>query len=156
MRCPVVVGRDVELAALVGMVSALARGLGSAAFVVGEPGIGKSALSRSLIDAARAQGLVVLAGRSVESQTPVAFGPLAEALLSAMRDADLPVTAELAPFRPALSRLIPQWREPGGLAVEDSPVILGEGRAARRGSQWSPAPRSVPVFPRARRRGRSA
>ena len=96
MRCPVVVGRDVELAALVGMVSALARGLGSAAFVVGEPGIGKSALSRSLIDAARAQGLVVLAGRSVESQTPVAFGPLAEALLSAMRDADLPVTAELA------------------------------------------------------------
>lgn len=58
---------------------------------------------------------------------PVAFRPLAEAVLGELRrrgPLDLP---ELRPFRPALGRLVPEWlpREPAPGA--ESPVVLGEG-----------------------------
>ena len=48
--CPVVVGRDAELAGLRRALVAAERGAGGLVTVVGEPGIGKSRLVREVVD----------------------------------------------------------------------------------------------------------
>lgn len=60
---------------------------------------------------ARRRRFSVLRGRATPSASQVAFGPLAEALLSQFRYAGLPDGPELEPFRrPILARLVPEWR----------------------------------------------
>ena len=95
-------------------------------FVLGEAGIGKSRLAREAAELAEGRGFVVVRGRAVQAQTPVAYRPLTEALCSAVRVYGLPDAPELAPFRTALSRLIPDWGtvEP---EIEVSVVTLSEG-----------------------------
>ena len=43
------VGRDIEMALLTGLMKEAARGRGSAVLIEGEPGIGKSALVRAAV-----------------------------------------------------------------------------------------------------------
>lgn len=126
MRCPVLIGREVEVAAVLDLIRASAAGEGQAVFLIGESGIGKSALLRSAVQLTQAAGVETLLGRAVSASSPVPFRPLQEALLSSMRRAGLPVSDDLMPFRPALARLIPQWRVPRVEPLEDSPVVLGE------------------------------
>jgi DNA-binding CsgD family transcriptional regulator/tetratricopeptide (TPR) repeat protein len=95
-------------------------------FVLGEAGIGKSRLTREAADLAEHRGLVVLRGRAVQTQTPVAYRPLTEALCSAVRAHGAPDAPELAPFRTVLGRLIPDWQGPEP-EVEVSVVTLSEG-----------------------------
>jgi hypothetical protein len=57
---------------------------------------------------------------------PTPFRPFAEALVAAGRAGGLPDSAELDPFRPALGRLVPEWRPPPGTAADESLVVLGE------------------------------
>src|SRR5579872_5941395 len=85
MVCPVLIGRDDEMRTLVGALDAVGTGAGSVALIAGEAGIGKSRLARELMRAARERGFAVLAGRAVESGSPVPFRPLAEALLTHLR-----------------------------------------------------------------------
>src|SRR3990170_3478019 len=120
------IGRDRECGALSERVGAASEGRGRVVFVLGEAGIGKSRLAREAADLAEARGLVVVRGRAVQAQTPVAYRPLTEALCSAVRAHGTPDAPELAPFRTVLGRLIPDWRgtEP---EVEDSVVTLSEG-----------------------------
>ena len=78
---------------------------------------------------AHSAGMRVLWGRSVEGGAPMAFRPITEALLSAVRR-DAQVIAErpeLRPFRHILARLIPDWREEGAptTAADESLVLLG-------------------------------
>ena len=54
------------------------------------------------------------------------FGHVAEALFSHLRRSGPPRAPELAPFRPILGRLIPEWRVPGEPPGEVSLVVLGE------------------------------
>src|SRR5690349_15481778 len=128
MRCPVLVGRDEERRVLLDVLADARAGNGSTQFLVGEAGVGKSRLARDIAEHARAAGLTVLTGRAVAGGAPVAFRPLAEAVLGGLRrrgdDVEL---AGLRPFLPALGRLVPQWlpREPG--PGVDSSVVLGEG-----------------------------
>jgi hypothetical protein len=68
----------------------------------------------------------VLIGRAVERDSPHAFRPLADALFSYLRRSGPPQVPELAPFRPILGRLIPEWRLPGEPPGEVSLVVLGE------------------------------
>jgi MoxR-like ATPase len=61
--CPVLVGRDEEARRLQAALAAAGAGRGSAVFLAGEAGIGKSRLVREIVRAAGERGLTVLAGR---------------------------------------------------------------------------------------------
>jgi hypothetical protein len=69
----------------------------------------------------------VLTGRAAAGAVPVAFRPLAEAVLGELRQRGLPDPLELRPFRPALGRLVPEWRPREPVAEAESLVVLGEG-----------------------------
>lgn len=120
------VARQRELDTLDRHVTAATRGGGAAVFVVGEAGIGKSRITREAADLAADRGLVVARGRAVQTQTPVPYRPLTEALCSAVRRLGTPDVPELMPFRAVLGRLIPDWLtdQPD---VETSVVTLSEG-----------------------------
>jgi DNA-binding CsgD family transcriptional regulator len=124
--CPVLVGRDEEARRLRAALAAAGAGRGSAVFLAGEAGIGKSRLVRDVARAAAERGLIVLTGRAVAGGAPTPFRPFAEALTSAGRTGLLPASEELGPFRPVLGRLIPEWRPPQPAPGEESPVFLGE------------------------------
>jgi DNA-binding CsgD family transcriptional regulator/tetratricopeptide (TPR) repeat protein len=125
--CPVLVGREEELQVLLDALDRAAEGHGGTFVVAGEAGVGKSRLVREVSRRAHSRGLPVLAGRAVAGSVPVAFRPLAEALLGELRrrgQLDLP---ELGPFRPALGRLVPEWRPREPVPDVGSPVVVGEG-----------------------------
>ncbi|HEY2692872.1 MAG TPA: AAA family ATPase [Streptosporangiaceae bacterium] len=124
--CPVLVGRDGENRHLQDALAAAEAGRGGTAFLTGEAGIGKSRLVRETAHAAAARGFTVLTGRSVAGGVPTPFRPFAEALVSAGRTGRLPDSGELDPFRPALGRLVPEWRQPQAAAGDESLVVLGE------------------------------
>ena len=123
--CPVLVGRGEETARLQAALAAAQGGRGGTVLVTGEAGIGKSRLIQEAARGASERGAVVLAGRAVAGGVPTPFRPFAEALAAVGRAGLLPDDEELDAFRPALGRLVPQWRQreaPG----DDSLVYLGE------------------------------
>jgi len=124
--CPVLVGRDEEFRQLEAALAAAGTGHGGTVFITGEAGIGKSRLVREMAQAAGPRGMVVLSGRSVAGGVPTPFRPFAEALASAGRAGRLPESQELDPFRPALGRLVPQWRQPREASADESLIFLGE------------------------------
>jgi DNA-binding CsgD family transcriptional regulator/tetratricopeptide (TPR) repeat protein len=124
--CPVLIGRHEELAALDAALHRAQAGEGGTALVLGDAGLGKSRLAREAAAIAQARGFTLLLGRGVAGRAS-AYRPLAEALLSAMRGRPLPLTPELAPFRPALGRLVPQWRSSETGVDDGSDVVLAEG-----------------------------
>jgi DNA-binding SARP family transcriptional activator/DNA-binding CsgD family transcriptional regulator/tetratricopeptide (TPR) repeat protein len=116
-----VVGRPAELMTLRTAVEAASRGGGGSLFLLGEAGIGKTRLAAETTRFAEHMGLNVLRGRAAPG---VQFRPLSEALLSVLRRSGPPEDRDLLPYRPALSRLVPEWRgEPG---LDDSLVVLAE------------------------------
>lgn len=119
------VGRRDELAGLRAAVAAAAHGRGGVVFLAGEAGIGKTRLAGEAARFAAEAGLRVLRGRAA---TPtVQFRALSEAVLSVLRRSGPPDDPTLLPYRPALSRLVPEWRpEVPAAAGEDSPVVLAE------------------------------
>ena len=124
--CPVLVGRDKETSHLQAALAAAGAGHGGTVFLTGEAGIGKSRLVRELARAAGARRFAVLTGRAVAGGVPTPFRPFAEALVAAGRAGRLPASADLDPFRPALGRLVPEWRRPRMAAADESLVYLGE------------------------------
>jgi DNA-binding CsgD family transcriptional regulator len=125
--CEELIGRDLEAAALRERTTAAAAGEGGVVVLVGEAGAGKSRLVAVATAAARAAGSTVLSGRAVPSVQPVAYRPLAEALLAAFRAGPVIDGPELAGFHGHLGRIVPAWRS--GTSADDSPVLLGEGVA---------------------------
>jgi len=101
-------GRDRERQALERLLSDAGSGLSAVLAIVGEPGIGKSAL---LEDArARAQGFTILEARGVESEAKVPFGGLLELLRPALgRLRSIP-----GPQADALGRALALQRGPTG------------------------------------------
>ena len=92
--------------------------------LAGEAGIGKSRLTREIAKDARGHGWAVLTGRAVAGGVPAPFRPFAEALAASLRPGGLPEGAGLAPFLPALGRLIPHLQPEG--SADGSLVFLGE------------------------------
>lgn len=127
MQCPVLVGRDAELETLTAALVAATHGRGQVVLIVGEPGIGKSRLARELAAVAQARNVTVITGRAAAESGPVAFRPVTEALLGAFRTRPPPEAPEFAPFRPAVSRLLPHWRVEDEAVAEASSVIVNEG-----------------------------
>jgi AAA ATPase domain len=130
MLCPRLIGRDEEWQTIEAALHAARSARGGSVFLLGEAGVGKSRMAREAERLAHSAGMRVLWGRSVEGGAPMAFRPITEALLSAVRR-DAQVMAErpeLRPFRYILARLIPDWREEGAppTAGDESLVLLGE------------------------------
>ncbi|MEJ2887286.1 AAA family ATPase [Actinomycetospora aeridis] len=123
--CPALVGRENESAVLHAHLDAAGHGHGGVVLLVGEAGAGKTRLARATVDAARADGLRLLAGRAVPGPSPTPYRPLTEAFLAAFRSAPPPTARELHGFGRQVARLVPPWSgAPAG--AEDSPVVMGE------------------------------
>src|SRR5438067_2466482 len=100
-RQPSRVGRGRERALLRDHLAAALAGRGGLVLLGGEAGIGKTALAEGLCREAAERGALALVGRCYDlSETPP-YGPWAEALARAPRDADLPTlpAAVLPPER---------------------------------------------------------
>lgn len=54
------------------------------------------------------------------------YRPIAEALNSYFRHEGPPDLPELAPFRPILGALVPEWRQGDRTGIDDSAVMLAE------------------------------
>src|SRR5436190_19894955 len=116
-----VVGRDAELAAL----QDAWRAAGTVRVVRGAAGIGKSRLVRELGAWATTQGGLVLAGRATPGSSATPLRPLREALLAGARRGLQP-SDDLAPFRPALAAVVPEWGSPNEAGGAESSLLLGE------------------------------
>jgi predicted ATPase len=127
VRCPVVVGRDGELAALAEVFGQAASGPGACVVVTGEAGVGKTRLVSEAAAGARGRGQVVLVGRSTPTDRVSPLRPVGEALLDGLRDRRPPDDPALAPYLPALGTLVPHWAAgPAFPAVPPAPVVLAE------------------------------
>ncbi|MFC3889922.1 ATP-binding protein [Lentzea rhizosphaerae] len=111
------IGREEELRVLTGVVET-----GGAAIVLGEPGIGKSRLVTAAADHGVTRGMRVLRGRADPSAP---LRALSEAVLSLARDDGLPADPVLLPYRHALARFAPEWRDSG--TTDEPLVVVAEG-----------------------------
>jgi len=111
---------------LTAAVVAAREGHGSVGFLLGEAGVGKSRLADEIAARATDESLEVLTGRALDEQTPVPFRPFSEALVSAFRSSGPPLNPELRPFRGALGRLVPEWREDEASSAEASLLLVSE------------------------------
>lgn len=127
-RAAALVGRDEELRAVERALDAAHAGRGSALFVVGEPGIGKSRLAAAAADLAFAADMRLLRGRGSSIGPMVPFRPLTEALMSLLRADKRIDVRELGPYLPVLARLIPDLgpspADEGGSVVIVAEAVL--------------------------------
>ncbi|MFE8006108.1 helix-turn-helix transcriptional regulator [Streptomyces sp. NPDC057418] len=123
---PVTVGRDDEIGLLSSALDAVQRRSGRALFLLGEAGIGKSRLVGECAYRAYKLGMPVLRGRAGSTGLVVPFRPLVEALSSHFRAAGTPTDPELAPYHPALARLVPEWRRGTSPGYPETLVELAE------------------------------
>ncbi|HEX4725336.1 MAG TPA: AAA family ATPase [Pseudonocardiaceae bacterium] len=126
MRAPELVGRDDEVDELDRILFDARKGQGSAVFVLGEPGIGKTRLAAEAISHAYNAEMVVLRGRGSAMGPAVPFRPLTEALLAVGRGGPMPDDSELGPYRSVLGRLVPDWSTPGAGVADGSLIVLAE------------------------------
>jgi hypothetical protein len=107
--CPIIVGRDDELAWLRDVLDGPAQGLGATVVLSGEAGVGKTRLAREALSSAAARSMTTLVGRGVQHGLSP-YRPLSEALFPVARRGGLPDTPDLTPFRHALGTIVPDWR----------------------------------------------
>ena len=126
MRCPVLIGRKVELCIVEeAVINASERG--AAVAVIGEAGVGKSRLVTSAAAVAASRGMAVLHGRAVDSPAPAPFRPLSEAFLSHLRGVDPPPPEAFSGLWAAVRLLVPSWDRHGPSEwAEPSTVVMGE------------------------------
>ncbi|MFI2782968.1 helix-turn-helix transcriptional regulator [Streptomyces sp. ALB3] len=123
---PVVVGRDEEIGLLSSALDAARRRSGRALFLTGEAGIGKSRLVGECAYRAYGLGMPVLRGRAGSTGLVVPLRPLVEALSSHFRAAGTPTDPQLAPYHPALARLVPEWRSGASAGYTETVAELAE------------------------------
>ena len=116
----VFVGRERELAELIGGLGDALAGSGRLFLLVGEPGIGKSRLADELIAHARTRGARVLVGRCWEAGGAPAYWPWTQALRPYVRESDagdapLPARGRRRGARPDRPRAAPTL--PGSAAA---------------------------------------
>ncbi|MFN8514998.1 MAG: AAA family ATPase [Thermomicrobiales bacterium] len=136
---PSLVGRARELRLLHASLPAVGAARGGVAFIVGEPGIGKTALARAFADDAREAGARVLWGACLEGDWQPPYGPWAEALggHAATLDGEQLVReigdggTVLARFLPAVRAAIPDLPPAADLRPEEERARLFDAIA-----QW--------------------
>ncbi len=135
-----IVGRDRELDRIRGAIDDAATGRGSAWYLTGEPGIGKSFLAEEVARLAHDRGLKVFWGRCWEAGGAPAYWPWVQILRGVSRTSP---AAGLEPHIDALSQLLPELMpgatpsKPDGLSAEQARFRLMDavsqvlGEAAR-------------------------
>ena len=124
---PDLVGRERELAELVGALDAAFSGTGALALIGGEPGIGKSRLAEALASRARERGGRVLVGRCWEAGGAPPYWPWVQALRSYARDAGADsLRSHAGAAGPALATMLPEVADPGA-----APPEPGDSESAR-------------------------
>ncbi|WP_431930296.1 helix-turn-helix transcriptional regulator [Micromonospora sp. RP3T] len=119
------VGRTDEFRRLCACLPHAPRPAERGAFLIGDPGTGKTRLVTELLRKARADGLTALPGRCSSAAGPVPYRPYAEAVSALSRTNGVPADPELEPLRPVLGRLVPEW----ACYADDSvgaPLVLAE------------------------------
>ena len=116
--CPVLIGRERELAAYRELLEEGLAGRGRVVFVSGEPGVGKSAFVREAARAATSSGYRLLPGVAVQWERGLPYAPFLSALRAgyagpALRD----VVGRAAPD---IGPLLPELGQAG--AAADSPI----------------------------------
>jgi DNA-binding SARP family transcriptional activator len=123
------VGRERELADLVGGLDDAFAGRGRLFLLVGEPGIGKSRLAEELIAHARARGGRILVGRCWEAGGAPAYWPWVQSLRPYLRDTDAEsLRSELREGAADVAQILPELRE---LLVDLPPAAAAESEGAR-------------------------
>ncbi len=123
------IGRAAELGTLAEALDSASQGRGGLVLVRGEAGIGKTRLIDELAERA-APSHVVLTGRAVPGGG--AYRPVAEALVGLLRSGTDVAPDALGPYRAPLSRVLPDWSEPGDqppVPGADPALVLGEAVA---------------------------
>ena len=106
------VGRERELAELVGGLADAFAGRGRLFLLVGEPGIGKSRLAEELIAHARTRGARILVGRCWEAGGAPAYWPWVHSLRAYVREAEPDaLRAQLGAGAADLAQILPEVRE---------------------------------------------
>jgi DNA-binding SARP family transcriptional activator/tetratricopeptide (TPR) repeat protein len=120
------VGRRSERGRLVRLLDEAAAGRGQVAFVVGQPGIGKTRLLDEVVEAARWRGHTVLRSSCVEHEPATPFGPLDAAVAGAFDELRvLRAGIDLTPdVRRALGRFVPALTDPGPTDVGTADALV--------------------------------
>ena len=104
------VGRDEELAQLMGYLGAACQGNGRLAIIDGEVGIGKTRLVEELIDSAGPEAQFLI-GRCYESEAMLPYQPLVEAIRGYLPALDLDALQISKVWLGEMSKLIPELGE---------------------------------------------
>jgi DNA-binding CsgD family transcriptional regulator/tetratricopeptide (TPR) repeat protein len=136
VRCPSVVGRDAELAAMAALFDAISARIGGALILDGDAGQGKSRLVAEAAVRARAAGIRVATGRASASAA-VPYRVLSEALLAMTGRQGPPDDRRIDPYRAILGKLAPGWASEAEPA-DMSAVAAGEAVLAVAGVTAEP------------------
>ncbi len=134
-RSPLV-GRERELDRLTGQLAAAEAGRGGAIAVIGEPGIGKTALVAAATSRAHDAGALVLWGRCSRLGAQSAWGPVAQALAALLDEGVIDASMAAAcgggllAILPEAAHLVPQLNAPAGADPET--VAFAVARATTR------------------------
>src|SRR5689334_13848444 len=107
------VGRETELETLEGVVTDVRAGARRIVVMLGEAGIGKTALLGEAIAAGKPAGCLVLAGRAAEHEREVPYGLIVDALDDHVASVG---AARLRAVGPELAAVLPSARDPGSPA----------------------------------------
>ena len=111
VRRSALVGRTRDLDGAREMLAGLRDGRGGVLLIGGEPGIGKTRLSQTILDEARQRGALCLVGRCYDMEGMQAYTPFAEVLDGAARVLSPPVFREvIGDAAPEIARLQPALR----------------------------------------------
>jgi hypothetical protein len=123
------VGRERELAELVGGLEDALAGRGRLFLLAGEPGIGKSRLAEQLIAQAKGRGARVLVGRCWEAGGAPAYWPWVQSLRPYLRDTDAEsLRSQLGEGAADVAQLLPELRD---LLADLPPAVALESEGAR-------------------------
>jgi predicted ATPase len=114
--CPILIGRNEELAALYSLIDVTRSGQSHAALISGEAGIGKSRLVAEAKKSALAQDFLPLQGSCFQTDISYPYAPILDLLRTLFaKRVPIPVTAnqelfvnELVQLLPDLALLLPQ------------------------------------------------
>jgi class 3 adenylate cyclase/tetratricopeptide (TPR) repeat protein len=107
--CPVVIGRDAELAQVEAAIGTAVAGHGQTIVVAGEAGGGKSAFVREAVARAHARGFRVLTGATLESERTLPYAPFIAGVRAGFRGSARDQLGRfLAQTAPDLAQLFPE------------------------------------------------
>jgi DNA-binding CsgD family transcriptional regulator/tetratricopeptide (TPR) repeat protein len=106
--CPVLVGREAHLAALLQCLGQAKAGLGQTVLVTGEGGIGKSRLVAEAKPHAELEGFLILQGNCFEPDRSLPYAPIVELLRIALASMPEDTIRRIVTVAPELRAMLPE------------------------------------------------